>query len=441
MERKNLNIKQLEANKGQIAGLPSNPRFIKDKRFKDLVKSIEDAPEMLEYRTLLVVPNADKYVVICGNMRLRACKEIGYKELPCVVLDADTPVEKLREYTIKDNIGFGSDDWDALANEWDENELTEWGMELPNEWGEKEAAEVQEDDFDADAEVETICKRGEVWQLGEHRLMCGHSTSEEDVAKLMNGEKADLFITDPPYGVSYGDKNKFLNTMSKGNKIQTNIENDHMTEDEMYELWKQVFKNAHKNTKSVMAYYVFSAQGGNLLLLLLLQALKDSGFIPKHGLVWVKNNHVLGRADYNYKHEPITYGWKFEGSHNFYGHFDTSVFEDNLDVDKLKKDELLKLVKDILSDKYPTSVIKENKPLKNDLHPTMKPIKLIARLILNSSKEYEIVLDLFGGSGSTLIAAEQLKRKCYMMELDEHYCDVIIARWEKYTGQKAVRIE
>lgn len=247
-------------------------------------------------------------------------------------------------------------------------------------------------------------------------------------------------ITDPPYGVSYADKNKFLNTIARGNRIQVEIENDHQSEPEMYNLWLEVFSNAYEVTDQCMAYYVFGAQGGELLLLLL-QALKDSRFAPRHGLVWVKNNHVLGRADYNYKHEPITYGWKTDGTHKFYAKFDTSVWEDELEIDKLKKDELVKLIKDLMSDKVPTSVIKEDKPLKSDLHPTMKPVRLIGRLMGNSSQKDEIVLDLFGGSGTTMIAAEQLGRKCYMMELDPHYCDVIIARWEKLTGREAVKID
>jgi site-specific DNA-methyltransferase (adenine-specific) len=267
--------------------------------------------------------------------------------------------------------------------------------------------QAQEDNFDPDKPMETVCKKGDIWKLGNHRLMCGDSTDAGDVALLMNGEKATLFLTDPPYGVSYGDKNRFLNTLAKGNSIQKPIENDHHSEDEMFEIWKKAFSNANEVTEGCMSYYVFGAQGGELLLLLL--ALKESNLAPRHGLVWVKNNHVLGRSDYNYKHEPITYGWKTDGTHHFYGGFKTSVFE-------------------------------YDKPQKSDLHPTMKPVPLISELIINSSRDGEIVLDLFGGSGTTLIAAEQLNRKCYMMELDPHYCDVIIARWEKLTNQKAERI-
>lgn len=191
MEKRNIKVKDLEVNKGQIFGLPKNPRFIRDHRFAALKKSIEDAPEMLAYRTLLVYPSNGKFVIICGNMRFRACKDIGYTELPCTILPEDTPVAKLREYTIKDNIGFGSDDMDALANEWESEELMEWGMELDGFGVDgEEQPEAKEDDFNEEADhIEVRCQRGDVWQLGNHRLMCGDSISLEDVKILMGGGK------------------------------------------------------------------------------------------------------------------------------------------------------------------------------------------------------------------------------------------------------------
>lgn len=410
-EQKNIRITELEVNNGQIKGLPKNPRFIRDERFKALKKSIEDAPEMLALRELLVYPHNGKYVVIGGNMRLRACKEIGYKEIPCKVLNEDTPVEKLREYAIKDNVGFGSDDWDIIANEWDTEELQEWGMELPDDWTgsdeETEETEIVEDEIPED--VETRCKRGDVWKLGEHRLMCGDSTKAEDVEKLMNGEKADMVFTDPPYGVSYADKNEFLNSLGAGHRLTKRIENDNKTSAELFEFWEKAFANLFDSTKEKMAFYITTADSD--LLLLLLQALHEVGFMPKHELIWNKNNHVLGRCDYNYKHEPIIYGWKEGKTHNFYG-----------------------------ESGFTTTVWDISKPLNSDLHPTMKPIELIAVCLKDTTRKGDSALDLFGGSGSTLIACEQLNRKCFMMELDEHYCDVIIARWEKLTGKTANKI-
>ena len=407
-----ISISKLEVNKGQIEGLPQNPRFIRDERFKALCKSIEDAPEMLNLRELLVVEHGNKYVVIGGNMRLRACLELGYKEVQCKVLPADTPVSKLREYAIKDNNGFGQDDWDLLANEWDAQELADWGMDFPEDWVADGGSvpEPMEDDFDEDSVTESVCKRGEVWRLGDHRLMCGDSTCKEDVEKLMQGEKADMVFTDPPYGVSYTEKNEFLNSLGEGHRLTKRIENDSHQPSEMFDFWQQVFNMIGEFTKDCMAYYITAPQGGELLLLL--QAIQTSQTLAlKHMLVWNKNNHVLGRCDYNYKHEPIIYGWKKKGTHNFVG-----------------------------GSKFKTSVWDIPKPLKSDLHPTMKPVELVSACMLDNSTDGQLVLDLFGGSGTTIIAAEQLNRKCRMMELDPHYCDVIIARWEKLTGQKAERI-
>lgn len=220
-----------------------------------------------------------------------------------------------------------------------------------------------------------------------------------------------MVFTDPPYGVSYTEKNEFLNSLGKPMAFPKAIENDSKPPQEMYDFWVQAFKNIYAVTKERMAYYITAPQGGDLLLLLLLQAVRDSGFMLKHQLIWNKNNHVLGRCDYNYKHEPIIYGWKIGGTHSFVG-----------------------------GSKFKTSVWDIDKPLKNDLHPTMKPIELVAATLQDNSQEGMVVLDLFGGSGTTLIAAEETNRKAYLMEYDEHYCDVIIARWEKFTGKQATKI-
>jgi len=240
-------------------------------------------------------------------------------------------------------------------------------------------------------------------------LMCGDSTKKEDVGILLNEKKINMLLTDPPYGVNYSSKNEFLNKLDKGNRIQESIKNDALSPDEIQKLWINSFTNAFHSMNDGSAYYINAMQGGDLLLLLLLLSIKESGLNLKQSLVWAKNNHVLGRSDYNYKHELILYGWKEGKAHEFYSKFDTTLWE----IDK---------------------------PLKNDLHPTMKPIELLSKAISNSSKEEEHILDLFGGSGSTLIACEQLNRKCFMMEIDPIYCSVIIERWEKLTGQKAEKI-
>lgn len=272
--------------------------------------------------------------------------------------------------------------------------------------------------------------------LGDDRLMCGDSTDAASVALLMDGEKALLFVSDPPYGVAIGDKNKMLNEANGSHSIETNIANDTLSVDDLYGVLKGAMVNAKDNCAENASYYVFSPPGGDFGLMMMM---KDAGLRVRHHLIWVKNaaTFSMGRLDYDYRHEAILYTWT--KTHHFYGKVCNSVIEDDLDVDKMKKDDLVRLVKDLM-DKTPSSVIRENKPLKNDLHPTMKPVSLVGKLMNNNSREGEIVLDLFGGSGTTLIAAEQLNRKCYMMELDPHYCDVIIARWEKLTGNKAERI-
>ncbi len=307
-----------------------------------------------------------------------------------VALWADLDLKGIGE----DIIDFGPDfDIELLG-------IKDFVLDPSDKYQDKDADEVPE-------QVEPKAKLGDIYKLGEHRLMCGDSTDIESVQKLMDGEKADLFLTDPPYGVSYTDKNEYLNSLGTGHRLTKRIENDHKTPEEMKEFWDLVFKNGHEFTHDKMSYYIFAPQGGDLLLLLL-QAVRQAGFQLKHILVWAKNNHVLGRCDYHYKHEPIVYGWKQKGTHNFYG--------------KGKKN---------------TSVWDFNKPLKNDLHPTMKPIEVLEEALLNSTETGNSALDLFGGSGSTLIACEKTNRKCFMMELDPHYVDVIISRWEKFTGKKA----
>ena len=326
--------------------------------------------------------------------------------------DIGTDDPKRKTLALADNATSDNVEWDieAIGADFELGDIADdWGIDVDLSV-EQEPQEAQEDDFDEEKDpVATICQKGDVWQLGEHRLMCGDSTKAEDVARLMDGELATMFITDPPYGVSYTDKNEFLNSIDASQRLTNAIQNDSHKPEEMEKFWVAAFTIGYNFTKERMSYYITAPQGGDLLLLL--QAIRTSGFALKHSMVWNKNNHVLGRCDYNYKHEPIIYGWKQKGTHDFYG-----------------------------KGKFKTSVWDIPKPLKNDLHPTMKPVALIENMLLNNSIEGDIALDLFGGSGTTLIACEQLHRKARLMELDPHYCDVIIARWEKLTGQKAIKL-
>ena len=277
-------------------------------------------------------------------------------------------------------------------------DFTDQSGEIAETEGDDEAPEVDE-------KSEPVSKRGEMYELGNSILMCGDSTNAEDVARLMGGEKADMVFTDPPYNVNYADKNSFLNEADEGNRIQEDIENDHYSDDNECgeKLWKPAFSNCYENAKDKCSIYVTMPQGGAHMMMMMMM-IKESGWQVKHELIWVKNNHVLGRVDYYYKHEPILYGWKKTHKWVGKGKFDKSVWE----IDK---------------------------PLKSDLHPTMKPIELIENALLNSSNKNDLILDLFGGSGSTLIASEKNGRKARLMEIEPKYCDVIRKRYTKWAKE------
>ena len=412
MTTQRISIKRLHPNEGQIPGLPSNPRQWTQTEIDKIAKSLKETPELFEARPVIVMPFQGEYVILGGNLRYEGCKKNKEKDLPCFVLPETTSVEKMKEIVIKDNGTFGGWDYDALANEWDDLALTDWGVPTWDMEQEADAApqEAQEDDFDeGQDEIHIRCKKGEIWQLGEHRLMCGDSTDLESVTKLMGGAMADMVFTDPPYGVSIGDKNKTLQSVQKAGLIVENIENDTLSVDELYKVLKNAMENVRMNCKDDACYFVTAPQGGGLGLMMMM--MRDAGLEVRHNLVWRKNapTFSIGRLDYDYQHEPIMYTWT-KSHHNY------------------------------RNGKYRTTIWDFDKPRKCDLHPTMKPVELVANCLLDGTKEGDIVLDAFGGSGTTLIAAEQLKRQCYMMELDPHYCDVIIARWEKMTGQEAHRV-
>lgn len=416
-----IDIDLLEENTGQLSktdpvsgeqlGLPRNPRFIRDERFRALKKSITDDPEYLLYSPLKIYPLAGgRFIIVGGNQRRRACKELGFKKVPCLVFLEDTPMPKLRAWAIKDNLAFGNDDYEILANEWDQEELEAAGMELdwvaPPDEGEEEGAgertDGEDDEYDVDQKVEERVHRGEIWALGPHRLMCGDSTDAGDFERLMAGEKADLWLTDPPYNVNYG-----ADMVTKDGGDRT-IENDNMSESAFLEFLTEAFQNASEAMKEGAAAYVFHADSHGLTFR---QAVQDVGFELRQCLIWAKDTLSLSRQDYHWRHEPALYFWKSGASHHWY------------------------------SDRTQTTVLEFDRPKKSELHPTMKPIPLFVYLIQNSSKKGDIVLDSFGGSGTTIIACEQTGRIGYTMELDEHYASVIVDRWEKYTGKKAERIE
>jgi site-specific DNA-methyltransferase (adenine-specific) len=397
---------------------PKNPRTIKDEKFNKLVKSIQEFPDMLNKRPLIVFTDVDgKYVTLGGNMRLKACKEIGLKEVPVILADEWTEEQKA-EFLIKDNVGFGEWDWDMLANEWDIDKLDEWGLDLPVDLSVTELeAEPEEDNYDIPNEINTDIVLGDLFEIGEHRLLCGSSTEMDTWEKLMDNNLADMVMTDPPYNVDYQG--------GTGLKIM----NDKMDNNSFYQFLYDFYTALGSYTKAGGAWYVWHAdsEGANFR-----QAMKDAGIMVKQCLIWVKNAMVMGRQDYQWKHEPCLYGWKEGAAHYFTNErTHTTVIEDKIDVRKLTKEQMKNMLIEIMSDKNKTTIINCDKPYRNAEHPTMKPILLLAPLIKNSSKENELVADGFLGSGSTMVASHQLKRKCYGMELDPKYCQVILERMIK----------
>ena len=371
--------------------------------------------------------------VIAGHGRILAAKEESITEVPCVFADHLSEAQK-KAYIIADNRMAMDAGWDEELLRVEIESLQ--GMDfdpLLTGFDEKELAalfddgmEAKEDDFDVDAELQkpAFSRLGDVWTLGRHRLVCGDSTKAETYTTLMDGVKANLVITDPPYNVNYKDGS---------------IKNDNMDEGSFEDFLQNAFLAMFESMRLGAAAYIFHADSEGLAFR---RAFRDAGFKLAECLIWEKNSFVLGRQDYQWRHEPILYGWKEGAAHYFIDDRsqDTILLEDELDLESMKKEDLITYINQIIAQyKDQTTVLFEKKPTKNDVHPTMKPVNLVGRLMRNSSKPGWNVLDLFGGSGSTLMAAEQIGRRAFLMELDEKFCDVIVHRWEEFTGKKAVR--
>lgn len=431
-------LKDITPNKGQIPGVPKNPRVIRDQKFRLLKKSIEEDPEMLGLREILLFPYQGKNIIIGGNMRYQALKDLGYTTAIVKILPADFTPEKLRAIVIKDNSGFGEWDWDALADEWEAAQLIDWGLDVPDLGNVKADEEAEEDDYNPSNDLEKPAKsrEGDIYALGRHRLICGDSTDPQIIDILCGSTVVDLYLTDPPYNVDYASKNKALNAAEKGNRIQKEIANDRMADGQFREFLNKALNAADRHLKPGGVFYIWhaSTKGFNFI-----SAVRDTGWEFKQVLIWNKNNMVLGRQDYQWKHEPCLYGWKPGAGHYFIdSRSQLTVYANEageFEPEKMTKAELVDLVKKI--GQLPTDLIDEDKPLRSADHPTMKPLKLMGRCVKNSTRPGEVVLDSFGGSGSTLMACEQLDRVCFTVELDPHYVDVIIKRWEEYTQEEA----
>lgn len=381
-------------------------------------------------------------VIVAGHTRYKAALELGYETAPCKYADELTD-EEITAYRLADNKTAEQATWD---DEKVKEELAKCGQFDMSAFGfdkleeEEDPNDAVEDNYDEDEEdIEARASVGEKWRLGDHFLVCGDATSKADIEHLLDGVLPELVFTDPPYGVAIGDKNKLLNEKNGTNSIEENIYGDTMGEQELHDMLVAAFSNLKAHCADDCSYYVTAPQGGSLGMMMMM--MRDAGLEVKHNLIWVKNaaTFSMGRLDYNYRHEPIFYTWGEK--HHFYGGYATTVTDDTTilggaEIDGMTKSELIDALRAYQSKEQDT-VIYCDKPRACDLHPTMKPIKLVARFVINSSKAGDPVADIFGGSGSTLIACEQFGRRCFTMEIDPHYCDVIIDRWEKFTGKKA----
>lgn len=388
------------------------------------------------------------YNVIAGHGRILAAKKIGWETVPCVFVEGLTETER-KAYILADNRLTEIGEWDmdlvqeelaALAAENFDIGITGFDPDLQFD---DSMSQITDDGWTGaeglNAE-EPKSKIGDIYQLGNHRLMCGDSTDEKMVDELMGGKKADMMVTDPPYNIGLGgDESGSAQSNDEERKRQDDgafLLNDNLGENEFIEFLTKAMINGKNALREGGAFYVWYATRTTEQFL---TGMKKAGLEIKQILVWVKNHFTLGRQDYQWQHEPCLYGWKEGAGHYFIdSRKQSTVIEDQpIDLNTMKKEELVKLLKNILNEETQTDVIREAKPTNSELHPTMKPIKLIARQIRNSSQPGENVLDLFGGSGTTMIACEEMDRNCYMMEYDPHYADVIVERWEKMTGKKA----
>lgn len=383
-----MEIKELKL--GDIKPYDKNPRK-NDEAVQYVAASIKE----FGFKVPIVIDKDN--VIVAGHTRYKAAKKLGLKTAPCVVAE-DLSDEQIKAFRLADNKVAEKAEWDLDLLDEEMIDLVEFDMEqfgfdLVVEMDE----EVQEDDGDLEIPEEPKSKVGDIYQLGRHRLMCGDSTLIDNVQELMGGQLADLLLTDPPYNVDYTGKTKDA----------LKIENDKMDDSSFRQFLIDAFTNADMVMKPGAVFYIWHAdsEGYNFR-----GACKDAGWTVRECLIWNKNSMVLGRQDYQWKHEPCLYGWKDGAGHLW------------------------------ASDRKQTTVIDMNRPTKADIHPTMKPIALFDYQIKNNTKGGDIVLDLFGGSGTTIMACEQNKRNAYVMEFDPRYVDAIINRWETFTGQKAVLI-
>lgn len=503
METKRIKLTDLVLNEGQVAGLPTNPRQWTKTELDKLKKSLQETPELLEARGILVYPWEGKYLVLGGNMRLSALKSLKATDAPCIVFPEDTPIDKLKEVVIKDNGSFGEWDYDALGNLWDDLPLADWGVPA---WETSEdlkevTIEVREDDFDEnEQDIRARCKLGDIWKLGDHRLMCGDATNQLNYDLLLRGAKVDLVFTDPPYGMG---------------KESEGVKNDNLYEDELLEFNKRWIPKTISSLSETGSWYCWGIDEPlmDIYSHILMPLIRKREIKFRNLLTWDKG-HAEGQMSEDFRmYAPADEKCLFvmKGSKGFFSYKEFKIpfhkelcdkfsqhglsIEDaakifvrfqgtsnneasrlNSAISHLRRVSIFNFPQkkywvawfgndegwEDYRERYEAAkkawrkefnyfdnthdnmnsvwhfdrASKEERELCGG-HATPKPLALCGRAIKTSSRIGESILDVFGGSGSTLIAAEQLNRRCYMMELDPHYCDVIISRWEKLTGKEA----
>lgn len=377
-----MNIIDIEI--GKLKPYAKNAKKHDEKQIQNLMESLRQfgfkRPEVID----------SNYEIIIGHGIYEAAKRLGYKTIPCLIADDLTEEQAKKLRNLDNKLNESEWDFDLLGE--DILGLDFSGFDI--DWGlgdfDFTTEEVEEDEFDETLPVNPVSELGDVWKCGRHYVMCGDSTNAENVRTLMHGEKCNLLLTDPPYNVDYEG-------------VAGKIQNDSMKNDEFIEFLTKAFSNANESMNDGATFYIWHADSMGFEFR---TACANVKWKIRECLIWKKDSMVLGRQDYQWIHEPCLYGWK-EGTHHWY------------------------------SDRSQTTVLEFVRPKKNDLHPTMKPVELFDYQMKNSSKKGDIVLDLFGGSGTSLVVAEQNGRTAYLMEFDTKYCDVIVRRWEKLTGQKA----
>lgn len=407
-----------------------NSRLHSDAQVAQLAASIR---EFGFTNPVLIDPDKN---LIAGHGRVMAARKLGLASVPAIVVTG-LDERKRRALVIADNKLAMNATWDdeVLKNELsdlagDFGELMGFSEdELNNIFAEFNDSVVDgetDDDEVPELQEKSITVLGDIWILGRHRLMCGDSTSIESVEKLTDGKLVDMVWTDPPYNVAY-----------EGGTGMT-IQNDDMGDAQFKQFLTDAFVAAYAVTKMGGPIYIAHADSEGINFR---TAMTAAGWDQKQTLIWVKNSLVMGRQDYQWQHEPILYGWKPGAAHSWYGFRNkTTVINDDVKLNSLDKKELIRIIT-AMQNAEKTTIIRENKPHRNDIHPTMKPVALVETMLENSSQERELVLDLFGGGGSTLIACEKTNRQARLMELDPKYVDVIVKRWQDFTGKKATHAE